>query len=173
MLGGAWLATSARGEEKPTEQPPREFGAGLTLEGLACMSWPELEALYRASEAGAIPCGETRGVTIPCLSAKHGKAKQRVSSILWKGKIFDPECEELTNRWLVGKAVKAHVFIGESWIDGKPSIISDYKGTSPIVWKNIRDEIRQVGCGLYLGAMIRRACPTPEFRMFFALELCG
>jgi hypothetical protein len=163
-IGGLLAATRLRAQEA---------AAALSIDQLACMGWPQLEAMYRASGPGTIPCGPTRGVTIPCLSSKFGKTQQCVSGLLWKGKTFDPACEELTNRWLIGKGVKAHVFIGPSWIDDGLAIISDYQGTSPIVWKNIRDEIREVSPGVYLGAMIRRACPEPQFKMFFALELCA
>ena len=44
----------------------------------------------------------------------------------------------------------AEVYKGESWFDGKECIVLDYSKTS-IVASRIRDEIRQIGQGMYLG----------------------
>ena len=47
-------------------------------------------------------------------------------------------------------AIRAKVFSGESWFDGKESIILDYRHTSRVAhW--IRDEIRMIDTGTYLG----------------------
>jgi hypothetical protein len=45
----------------------------------------------------------------------------------------------------------------------------DYGATSR-VWADVRDEVREVAPGLYLGAMFRRRDPQPQFKMFFALQ---
>jgi hypothetical protein len=45
----------------------------------------------------------------------------------------------------------------------------DYSGTSR-VWRDVRDEVREVSPGLYLGRMYRRTDCGPRFEMFFALE---
>lgn len=145
----------------------------LSFDALSCMSWLELEAIYRGADAGSIPCGFARGAAIPCLDAPFGKVRQQVANLVWKGKIFDPEAELMVNRWVIGKGVKARLYMGESWIDGRPSIVTDYQGMSPVIWKNLRDEIREVCSGLYLGAAVRRGCPEPQFRTFFVLEACA
>ena len=65
----------------------------------------------------------------------------------------------------------AAVYYGPSWLDGQPSIIMDYAETSKLMF-TLRDEIREVAPGLYLGVMfVRRdgGC-THKFRNFFALE---
>ena len=47
-------------------------------------------------------------------------------------------------------AIIAKVYKGPSWLDGKECIVLDYSETSLVAgW--IRDEIRQIGPGLYLG----------------------
>ncbi len=90
--------------------------------------------------------------------------------MVWKGKWFD-ECDgTLLNEWCFGvKRVQAKVGYGDSWLDGRPAIIMDYSETST-VWRGVRDELRQVGPGLYLGLMYESQCPCPKFKMFFALE---
>ena len=47
-------------------------------------------------------------------------------------------------------AIVAKVYKGPSWLDGKECIVLDYSETSFLAhW--VRDEIRQIGPGLYLG----------------------
>jgi hypothetical protein len=46
--------------------------------------------------------------------------------------------------------IVAKVYRGESWLDGKDTIIIDYSKTSFLA-KVIRDEIREVEPGVYLG----------------------
>ncbi len=70
----------------------------------------------------------------------------------WKGKIFDREKGQLINE--VGPfghlAVPAKMYLGESWLDQRPAIVLDYSAGSMLA-KHIRDEIRSVAPGLYLG----------------------
>jgi hypothetical protein len=47
-------------------------------------------------------------------------------------------------------------------------LILDYSRTSR-VYAQYRDEIRQVGPGLYLGVMHARTAPQPTFKTYFAL----
>ena len=47
-------------------------------------------------------------------------------------------------------AIVAKVYKAASWLDGKECIVLDYSETSLVAhW--IRDEIRLIGAGLYLG----------------------
>ena len=61
------------------------------------------------------------------------------------------------------------VYAGPSWLDGNPSMILDYEGTSK-VYANYRDEIRQVTPGLYLGLMYDRTTAPPNLKMYFAFD---
>ena len=66
--------------------------------------------------------------------------------------MFDPDKGELRNEILPFgiKAVRAAVYKDSSWLDQKETIVLDYSKTSLIAhW--IRDEIREVGPGVYLG----------------------
>lgn len=138
------------------------------VEQLARLSWPELEQLYRQAGVGAVPQGYVRGRAIYCSDQKLSGARSAVTHVLWHGKEFHADCT-LVNQWCGFKAIRARVYHGPSWLDGGPSIIMDYCGTSR-VWADVRDEIREVAPGLYLGIMYRRRQPQPEFKMFFALE---
>jgi len=46
--------------------------------------------------------------------------------------------------------IVAKTYYDQSWMDGKPTIVIDYSSTS-LVAGQIRDEIREVEPGLYLG----------------------
>jgi hypothetical protein len=145
-----------------------------SLEQLAHMSWADLECLYRQAEVGTIPQGYTRGRAIYNPDSTLGGARSKITHLLWHGKDFCPSDGTLINQWCGFRAIRARVGYGTSWLDGKPSIIMDYCGTSHI-WRDVRDEVREVAPGLYLGAMYRRDCQCPQFQMFFALEAraCG
>ena len=47
-------------------------------------------------------------------------------------------------------AIVAEVYKAPSWFDNKECIVLDYSKTS-LVAEHIRDEIRQIGPGVYLG----------------------
>src|SRR4051812_24695476 len=144
-------------------------GAIHSLDQLAQMSWPELEQLYCAAEPGEIPQGYTHGRAIYCPDSRFAGPRSRMTRALWHGKLFDATGSTLVNQWCGFRAIRAQVCYGPSWLDGKPSIIMDYSATSH-VWANVRDEIREVAPGLYLGRMYRRKDCGPEFQFFFALE---
>jgi hypothetical protein len=64
------------------------------------------------------------------------------------------------------KAIIAKVYKAASWFDGKESIVLDYSQTSLIAeW--VRDEIRQVGPGVYLGIVYWRQDKLIDFALKF------
>lgn len=144
----------------------------LSLDKLSSLSWEELDCLYRHAQAGRRPCGVMEGRVIYDNQQKHFKVKTAGANALWLGKEFDANQEMLINRWRFGKAVKAAVYPGTSWLDSQPALISDYRQTSPVIWRNVRDEIREVAPGLYLGAMFRCESSGARFAVFFALQEC-
>jgi hypothetical protein len=125
----------------------------LTAVDLLDMSHDELDDLFRASPAGPIPSGEGQGTVIFAPDTPVAEVAAKLAHLIaWHGKVFDPEKGELRNE--VGPlgvlAIRAKVFLGESWFDHEDAIILDYKDTSLVAhW--IRDEIRLVAPGLYLG----------------------
>ena len=125
----------------------------LTTADLLDMSPEKLDEKFRGSPAGPIPAGRGDGIALFAPGTPFSKAAANVvRAVAWKGKVFDAERGELKN--LIGppgaSAIRAKVFSGESWFDGKESIILDYRQTSRVAhW--IRDEIRMVDPGTYLG----------------------
>ena len=133
------------------------------------LSPEELDELFRSSDAGPIPAGEAHGTVLvrPGTDLAEPAAKL-LHLIAWKGKVFDPDKGELLNE--VGpfgwKSVRAKVYKDESWLDGKQSIVLDYSGTSLVAhW--IRDEIRLVGPGKYLGIVYWEHTKILDFALEF------
>jgi hypothetical protein len=91
-------------------------------------------------------------------------------SLAWQGKVLRPEDQTMINRVFGFRAIEAYIFYGESWMDGRPSIVLDYQCRSKFA-ASARDEIREVAPGLFLGAMYLRKCSGPEFSVYFVLEL--
>jgi hypothetical protein len=136
------------------------------------LSWHDLECLYRQADPGRIPDGFVPGRVVYCPDAFLGKVKAGAARLVWKGKHFSAEEQSLVNQWCGLRAIRATVSYGTSWLDGKPAIILDYSDTSR-VWSDVRDEMREVSPGVYIGAMYLRRCPEPRLKLFFILRTCA
>lgn len=71
---------------------------------------------------------------------------------VWQGKVFYRNQSFLLNKVSLFRlqAIKAQVYQGESWLCDGDAIVLDYSKTSFLAQK-IRDEIREVAPGVYLG----------------------
>jgi hypothetical protein len=126
-----------------------------------------LEALYTNGTVSTPPPGFAPGRAIPNPGARNTMRRSNVIGVLWKGKVFSDE--QMINRLMGGReAVTASVYVGESWLDGKPSLILDYAGSKR--FGDVRDEMREVSPGVYVGLTYIRKCPEPKLSMFFALD---
>jgi hypothetical protein len=128
----------------PTINDPKEFLA---------MSGEQLDEIFRNSPAGEIPRGDTEGTAIVAPGTKISDNIARfVNRFGWQGKVFYPEEGVLRNKLLPRghKAIVAKVYKDMSWFDQKECIVLDYAKTSFLA-KKIRDEIREVAPGIYLG----------------------
>ena len=127
--------------------------ASLVADDLVKMSQAELDDLFRRSPAGPIPSGPVDGTVLFDPGTKLAEVAAKLAHLLfWQGKVFDPVAGELRNEILpIGvRAIAAKVYKAPSWLDGNECIVLDYSQTSLVAhW--IRDEIRLVAPGLYLG----------------------
>jgi hypothetical protein len=117
------------------------------------MSGDQLDEIFRNSPTGEIPRGEGKGTAIVAAGSKVSDEIARfVNLFTWKGKVFDPVKGELRNKILPfgHRAIVAKVYKDKSWFDQKECIVLDYSKTS-LLAKWIRDEIREVTPGIYLG----------------------
>ncbi len=123
------------------------------VEKLMEMSQQELDDLFSSVPAGPMPDGEAEGTAIvaPGTSFTPLIAKF-INSFAWQGKVFDGQKGVLRNKILPFglNAILAKVYKDKSWLDGKECIVLDYSDTS-LVAQWIRDEIRAIGPGVYLG----------------------
>ncbi|QNI30188.1 hypothetical protein H7849_13395 [Alloacidobacterium dinghuense] len=126
-----------------------------TVPQLLGMSQKELDDLFSASLPGDIPNGEANGTAIIAPGTIYSQEIATfINHFAWQGKTFDASSGTLRNRILPFglNAIVAKVYRGESWFDGKDCIVLDYSETSLLAhW--IRDEIRLIAPGLYLGVV--------------------
>jgi len=117
------------------------------------MSQAQLDEIFTNSATGEIPDGEARGTAIVAPGTTYTREiAEFINHFAWQGKTFDAKNGVLRNRILLlgFNAIIAKVYKAPSWLDGKECIVLDYSETS-LVARWIRDEIRQIGPGLYLG----------------------
>jgi hypothetical protein len=117
------------------------------------MTQQQLDDLFKQSEAGPLPEGQADGTAIIAPGTSFSpQIAEFVKLFAWQGKVFDAEKGVLRNRILPFglNAIIAKVYKEPSWLDDKECIVLDYSETSLVAhW--IRDEIRLIGPGMYLG----------------------
>jgi len=120
---------------------------------LLAMSQTQLDDLFKASPPGDIPDGPAQGTAIIAPGTSYSESiAEVINHFGWQGKVFDARKGTLKNKILAFglEAIIAKVYKGPSWLDGKECIVLDYSETS-IVASRIRDEIRLIDPGFYLG----------------------
>ena len=141
----------------------------LTASELPAMRSSQLDDLFAAAPAGSIPTGVGRGQALIATGTVAARPLVALVRMLaWRGKQFDAQGRTLRN--IVSpfalNAIKAEVYLDASRLDGNPCIVLDYSKTSSVArW--IRDEIREVSPGLYLGVVFVRSRRAP---LHFALR---
>jgi hypothetical protein len=136
---------------------------------LLSMTAAELDTLFSDSTAGDIPDGEAKGTAIVAPGTIYSKEiAEFINLFAWQGKTFDAKRGVLRNRILPFglNAIIATVYKGPSWLDKKECIVLDYSETS-LVARWIRDEIRQIGPGFYLGRVYWDKKPLIHFAVQF------
>ena len=140
-----------------------------TSSQLLAMNQQQLDDLFGSSPAGDIPSGEAQGTAIIATGTVFSaEIAELINLFGWKGKTFDAVHGTLRNRISAFgiDAIVAEVYKGNSWFDGKECIVLDYSKTS-IVAERIRDEIRQIGPGMYLGVVFWEKKRTINFALQF------
>jgi hypothetical protein len=133
------------------------------------MSNAQLDELFSSSAAGEIPDGPAKGTAIIAPGTKFSaEIAEIINVFVWQGKTFDAKKGVLRNRILaIGlNAIVATVYKGPSWFDKKECIVLDYSETS-LVARWIRDEIRSIGPGFYLGRVYWDKTPLIHFALEF------
>jgi hypothetical protein len=125
----------------------------ITVPDLLKMSQAQLDELFTNSPTGDIPDGEGKGTAIIAPGTTYSlDIAEFINHFAWQGKIFDSQKGVLRNEILPFgfRAIIAKVYKAPSWLDNKECIVLDYSETSLLAhW--IRDEIRSIAPGTYLG----------------------
>ena len=89
-------------------------------------------------------------------------------ALLWRGKVVNARKGRLKNLMsaLSIQAIAAAVYQQDSWYDGKPCIVLDYSKTS-LVAHLVRDEIREIAPGVYLGLVFLGRRHVLDFALDF------
>lgn len=148
--------------------------ADFSVEMLKTKSQEELDEIYAGADAGPIPHGDSAGATLVFPGTPlYEKVTQ--STMVWEGKVFD--CPDpavpgtLINKVNGQLTFRADVYYGDSTHDGRPCIIIDYSKAPEFAMFKLKDEIRKVGDGVYLGRMYRiNESGTPEFLLNFTCD---
>jgi len=140
------------------------------IEQLLKMTEAQLDDLFTKSPTGEIPDGEGKGTAL-IVQGTHftGQIASFINYFSWQGKIFDSKAGLLKNKITPFgfAAIVAKVYKGESWFDGKECIVLDYSQTSLVAgW--IRDEIRMIQPGFYLGEVFGGKARLFHFALQFA-----
>jgi hypothetical protein len=142
----------------------------LDLPDLLELSKDELDELFRQSPAGEIPQGDADGIVLVAPGTEVSwLASKTIHLVAWRGKFFRPEKGDLKNKILPFglQAVRAKVYKQASWFDGKETIVLDYSKTS-LLARKVRDEIREVSPGVYLGLVFWGRDKIALFALKFA-----
>ena len=129
------------------------------------MTSAQLDALFARADSGPVPDGRSDGVALLATGTPFSEFFARATTLFaWKGKTVDAPRGRLVNRITPFgiPAVAARVYVGPSLYDDKPCIVLDYSRTSPVArW--IRDELRMLEPGYYLGRCTSRNFPPSGF----------
>ena len=132
----------------------------------------ELGRLFRSGTMGAIPDGRGAGTVL----LGTGGVLSRIAAALthafaWRGKIVDARAGRLKNILtpLAIPAIEADVYKGASWYDGEPCIVLDYS-TRSFVAQKVRDEIREVAPGVFLGLVFLGRRHILDFALDFTRD---
>ena len=117
----------------------------------------QLDQIYREAKPGQIPQGDTQGTAIWAGGVMPEQFAGLARRLAWQGKVFDLFAPDFDQGVLVNKvgpfgspSIVAKVYRDQSWLDDKDTIVIDYGRTSWLA-RPIRDEIREVSPGVYLG----------------------
>jgi hypothetical protein len=136
---------------------------------LLTLSQSELDGLFSSGTVPAIPNGEANGTALVGSGTTFThEIASLVNIFAWQGKTFDAEHGTLTNRISAFgvNAIVAQVYKAPSLFDNKECIVLDYSKTS-LVAKHIRDEIREISAGLFLGIVYWDTKRTIHFALEF------
>jgi hypothetical protein len=116
-------------------------------------SRPELARLFGSGRTGAIPDGRGRGTVLLGTGGLAARVTADLAyALAWRGKVVSARTARLLNILTPFQieAIEAVIYKQDSWYDGAPCIVLDYSKTS-FAARKVRDEIREIAPGVFLG----------------------
>ena len=113
----------------------------------------QLAKIFGSGVAGAIPNGRGKGTVLIGTGGPLARLAAALAyALAWRGKVVNAREGRLKNLVtpLAIRAIEAAVYKQDSWYDGDTCIVLDYSKTS-FVARMIRDEIREIAPGVFLG----------------------
>jgi hypothetical protein len=119
------------------------------------LSRGELDRVFSGGVARALPEGEFAGTLIVPVPGLAHLIAAVIRLLVWRGKIFSrvgAREGDVVNKVtpLSFRSVPGDVRLEASWLDRAPAIVIDYSKKSWVAYF-IRDEIREIQPGVYLG----------------------
>jgi hypothetical protein len=130
---------------------------------------PELARLFTSGRVGAIPDGRGRGTVLLGTGGLVAQVTAHLSyALAWRGKVVNARTARLLNILtpLQIEAIEAVIYKQDSWYDGAPCIVLDYSKTS-FAARLVRDEIREIAPGVFLGIVFWRRRHILDFTLDF------
>jgi hypothetical protein len=141
----------------------------MTVNDLLAKSHDDLDNLFKTLDSGPIPDGQAEGTALIAPGTRFSDEIAKIVNLFaWQGKVFDAKKGLLRNKILPFglNAIVATVSKDASWLDKKECIVIDYSETS-LVASRVRDEIRMISPGLYLGKVFWDRKPSIHFALKF------
>lgn len=140
-----------------------------SMHDLARCQPTQLEALFAHGSISGIPTGRLNGLPLVNPGTSSGETASRGGRLVWSGKVISADGSRARNFFFGLPSVPAKVSIQPSLRDGRPALVLDYTETS-LVYRNVRDEIREISPGVYLGYVDDTRTAEPASRRWFAFE---
>jgi hypothetical protein len=146
-----------------------QSNAGSLALALPRMTADQLASVYSEGATVPLPHGDARGIAMLFRTAASRRCLPRRRAWSGKGKSVDASAGTLVNRVFGLRLIPAKVYEGESWFDNGRAIIIDYQDTS---WSffYMRDEVRRIADGLFLGRSYYRKGPQGKYVLSFAMD---
>jgi hypothetical protein len=162
--------------------PSQSFSSTRDLDALLDLDVPELERLYREARAPRVGdlSGDLRGrmlalVGAPAVLSRFARAWAGSEVFPWRGKSFRPNDERggqginrvFSDRF---KLFPFHTFIGRSRAGDFDALQLDYdRPENPFFIRAIKDEVREISPGLWLGQAWALLGAKPRLALYFGL----
>jgi hypothetical protein len=150
------MVTAPSSSSSPvTTDPTRTSGSLIDERTLLALTNAELDDVFRSAPAGAVPDGDMRGTVLAWPGTRIARPLAfLIYLVAWQGKVVNHRTLLLRNKItpLRLRLIAARLSHDTSWVDGRECVLLDYSRTS-VVAHMVRDEIRLVSPGLYLGVV--------------------